>query len=340
VTVLREIKNRYVGPRVFRAAITTTSAPTISAGVGNDDYTSLTRSGTGRFQATLKQPFRRTPITVAAIESATLFGAAVWQRAIPTTSVVDMQMGTAASTAADATTHFLQLGYNSTQLGFSYPQNVEASIRRSRIIYARVASGGTIDFGRGDVTVSKTGTGLYDVTFRNAFAVTPLIVPIAISTTGAFSAAVRAKSAASCTIATGNGSGSAADCAFYIVVVGQDIRDAHGGANAIIESTQRRPRLVGFRVTGVSVTVNPEEVSSVGTNGTGDFTLNLSRPFARECAALISPITTSGNCIKIQVHTGGSSSVRIYCTDTGGGAASGVDGYDAILIGSDDVSEY
>ncbi len=338
--MLREIKNSYVGPRIFRTSITTTAGPSISAGVGNDDYTSLTRSATGRFQATLKQPFRRVPITVAAIESASLFGATVWQRAIPTTSVVDMQMGTAASTATDATTSVLQLGYTSNQLGFSYPQPVEASIRRSRIIYARVASAGTLNFGSGDISVSKGGTGLYNLTFRNAFAVTPLIVPIAISTTGAFSAAVRAKSASSCTIATGNGSGSAADCAFYIAVVGQDIRDAHGGANAIVESSQRRPRMIGFRVTGGVATVNPEEVSSIGTNGTGDFTVNLARPFARECVALVSPITTVGNCIKIQVHTGGSSNVRIYCTDTGGGAATGVDGYDGILIGSDDVSEY
>jgi hypothetical protein len=98
--------------------------------------------------------------------------------------------------------------------------------------------------------------------------------------------------------------------------------------------------MIGFRVTGGVATVNPEEVSSIGTNGTGDFTVNLARPFARECVALVSPITTVGNCIKIQVHTGGSSNVRIYCTDTGGGAATGVDGYDGILIGSDDVSEY
>lgn len=338
--MLREIKNSYVGPRLFRVAITTTATPSITAGVGADDYTSLTRASAGRFSAALKQPYRRTPITVAALESASLFGACTFQKVTPTVSTLDFQMANAGSSAIDATINAFQLGYTANQLGFSFPQGVESSIRRSRIIYARVSSTGTVDFGSRDFTVSKSATGVYNISFKNAFAATPIILPQAIATSGAISATVRSRTASGCQIGTGNSSAAAADSAFYIIAIGTDCRDAHGGASAIIENSQRKPRIIGFRVTAGSLAVNAEEVSSITINAGNDFTINLARPFRRECAAIFSTLLTGGNAMKATVHTGGSSSVRIQLTDTGGGAASSIDGYDGILIGSDDPSEY
>jgi len=217
-------------------------------------------------------------------------------------------------------------------------QKVDCCYRHSRIIWGKITgSDGSVAIGKGDFSCTRASTGLYTITYKNAFAQTAFAFVIPISTSNR-AATIGVQSASGCTVKTADNTPTVQDTDFYIVAVGLDTRDMHGNAFSRLQNSQRKPRIVAGQITvtagAPSFSINSNEFTSVTDNGVGDFTLNLASPFSRECAVLV----CANNC-KSTVHTGSASAPRIRCI-TGGGAAFDPTTVDFILIGSDDVSEY
>jgi hypothetical protein len=195
-----------------------------------------------------------------------------------------------------------------------------------------------VNIGSTDVSATRTSQGVYAITFKPGFSQTPVIVACGIKSAAVRAPKVTSESASGCTVSLYDETGTAQDDAFYLIVVGSDGRDDHGGAFAPIENSQRKPRLVAGRITvtagAPSLEANSNDFTSVTDNGTGDFTLNLKDSFRRECIAIA---TAEGT--RVQVHTASSSAPRLICLNAAG-AATDPTSIDFMFLGSDDPSEY
>jgi len=336
--MLREFKTRHIGMRLFASDVTTTSAPSAAFNLGADNHSGVSRSAAGTFTPTLRQPYRRGAITIGTAIDNSLNGVYVSQSAIPGLASSAMVLNNAAGTAIDTRGNILQVGYYSLELSRVVSQNVQCSVRNSRIIWGRVnGATGEMTIGRGDFLCTRTNTGLYTITFRNAFAQTPNVFLAPISTSNR-AATLGIKSASGCTVKTADATPALQDTDFYIIALGSDTKEVHGLAFANTESSQRKPRIVLGQLTITSGTpafsINGNEFTSVTDAGVGLYTLNLADRFARECAVI--PCAVGA---KTFVNASSASSPQIRCSDAGGTAVDPTS-VDFFIVGSDDVSEY
>jgi hypothetical protein len=100
-----------------------------------------------------------------------------------------------------------------------------------------------------------------------------------------------------------------------------------------VMSPQRMPRLIAFKIDGTgtaSLTVGSKD-GVLTDNGTGDYSIALSKPFARSPIVVATP-STAGAVVEIAAAS--ASAVQILVKDTSGAALDGdvhvlVHGFDA-----------
>jgi hypothetical protein len=335
--MLREIYDYFNNPRIFFGNLTTTVTPSATVNIGAGDLT-LARGGAGLFTTTRKQPFTRLGMVFGS--NYTLNGGYCDLSAASTAILDNLRLNDQTGAAADGTVDILSVGYNSSDVSICSRQQVACSRRRSRIICARI-TGATpsLDFGLTDFTLNKTGTGVYALTFKRAFASTPAVFATAVLNSGNRGVIVSARTASGCILSVHNQAGTATDAVLHIVVIGSDSRDEHGGAFSRIQNPQRKPRIVAGSVTQsagtYSLGVNSQAFTGVVKNGTGDITVTLSKPFRQQPVCLLSAAGT-----RAQLVTVDSSTIRLI--GLAGGAVTATDPtvFNILAIGSDDSTEF
>lgn len=335
--MLREIVDRFVNPRLFYGNFTITSSPSATVNIGGADWT-LARGGAGLFTATRKQPFTRVPLVFGS--SYTGNGSYVDLSGASTATLDNLRLNDATGAASDGTVDILSLGYGSSDANLVGAQHLTCSRRRSRIMCARL-TGATpsLDFGASDFSLSKTGTGVYALTFKRAFASTPCVFATAVLNSGNRGVIISSKTAAGVTLSVHNQAGTATDAILHVVVVGSDSRDEHGGANARVQSPQRKPRIVAGSVTQSAGTYslgqNAQAFTGVTKNGTGDITLTFKQPFRQAPVVILSAAGTRSQLASV-------SATDVRLVGLAGGAPTATDPslFNILAVGSDDPSEY
>lgn len=333
--MLREVVTPHNRPKILTCQLTTASG-TGTAIIGSDDISSVSVASS-QPTANLKRPFARTAIMGLTAGTGVGAGGFATIATVQSASTLVAAWNNAGGTSVDATGDILALGYDSSVTTLCMNQRVESTKIRPRCIWGKITgSTGAVAIGVGDFACTRTGTGAYTVNFKETFCRTPIILLTGIATGGTVRAPViGTKTATSVTVTIANQAGTASDGDFYISVWGQTSRDEQGGRFRYLRNSQRRPRMLGARVTvaGPTLTVGSEDFTLV-KNGTGDFTLTYLRPFRRECA-----VFGGSRSNRFQVISSSSTAININTLAAGAGSADPTS-FDVIVIGSDDPSGY
>ena len=333
--MLREVVTPHNRPKILTCQLTTASG-TGTAIIGSDDISSVSVVSS-QPTANLKRPFARTAIMAVAAGTGVGAGGFGGIATIQAASNLVPYFANNSGTSVDATGDVLALGYDSSVTTLCMNQRVESTKIRARCIWGKITgTTGAVSIGTGDFTCIRTGTGAYTVNFRETFCRTPIVLLTGIAAAGTVRAPIiGTKTATSVTVTIANQAGTASDGDFYISVWGQASRDEQGGRFRYLRNSQRKPRMLGARVTvaGPTLTVGSEDFTLV-KNGTGDFTLTYRTPFRRECA-----VFGGSRSNRFQVISSSSTAININTLAAGAGSADPTS-FDVIVIGSNDPSEY
>lgn len=203
-----------------------------------------------------------------------------------------------------------------------------------RVIAATINADGTIATGRSDIASVSKASSIYTITFKKAFARTPIVVASPISDATQQYATVYAEGRNQIQIATYNRSG-AADDGFCLLVVGSDNPTDAYTTTRNIKHSYILPRLEAVKLEANagtwSITLGG---GSLVKNGTGDITYTYAKPFRR-------PPVIIGNSYNQIFHLQGAptaSSARLRFTSSSSGGNSDSGG-SLIILGWDNVTE-
>lgn len=330
--MLRTIQHPHIRPIVTAGQITTVVTPSISVDIGGYDFSAPTRNSAGKATLTKGVASIRPGIVVGSVGASIADGGFFTYDTDPSTaSLVGEALG-ASGSGDDGTFDFLCLDYLNSQTDRAIPfQSLPSSSLGMRWLLFRVAAAGTLVAGSTSASIA-VASSVYTLTFRNAFARTPLVFPMAI---GAAQKACRvtAKSASAVSIATFSAAEAAEDNDFYCLVVGWDRTADVGGARMAIQCPQRKPRLEAFRVTGsgtAAIALGSTDATLVD-NGTGDYSLTWTKAFLR------APIViASGKAGRVQAATAASTTAANIVTFGATGSAAD-DDFCALVLGFDAV---
>ncbi len=343
--MLREVKHNHIRPRLLGFQFTTTVTPSVTANVGSNDLSTLTRGGAGLPVATFKEGTNRTPILVCTNGGAVAAGGYSYLAAASTATQIQPTIANAGGTAVDGTCEALALTYHSSDANIFRPQIVFGSKRRSVIFAAQIQTDGSVLIGKKDISCTRTGTGAYTITFMRAFGQTPVVIVTSVSTAGARAPRVDTKSVSGCTITVADNTGTSQDSKLNIVVLGCYGRDDHGQARNTLENTQRFPRIVAGQITWTAgtpaFTINPLGFTSVVDTGTGDVTFSYAATFDRMVPFKREPIVvaTARGALRAQIAASSATSLEIQ-TRNAGGVLTDATTVDFIAVGSNDATEY
>ncbi len=334
--MLRSIQTPHLRPIVTAGQITVAATPSGSLNIGAGDFSAISRVSAGRADLTRKIKPIRPGIVIGAAGADQAAGSYFTYKSDPTSSTIVTEVVLANGSAGDDGTYdFLSLDYDSTNTDRSSPiQTLLGSSNGMRWMVARIASTGVASVGATQFKSISKASSVYTLTFKNAFARTPLVFPIPIAATQK-SVCVTAKSASACSIATFNSSEAAEDNAFYVLIVGWDRKDDTHGVKRAIQIPQRETRVEVFRVTGSGTAVIDLGTTDAALtdNGTGDYTLTWTKPFKRE--PIVIPSAKSG---RVQLLANASTtSANIGTFNSTGSAADGI--FSVLVIGFDTADE-
>lgn len=341
--MLRGLKSRQLKSRMGFAQIVTTSAPTISAAVGNGNLTAVTRTSTPIIQATYRKPYRQNSVFIAS-QINNQGGFCSVEAASPITPQVEINDSTAAAT--DGTANLLYYGYDSPTIDSIPSANIVCEIDRTRVIWGRVISIGGVAIGGSDLSAVAGPTGTYTITYKKAFKRTALAFVTPITAGNYIGVKISNQTATGCTVTTSSATPVDTAIGFYFMAVGTDSRDETPRVRATPFNSQRKPRMAGIQYTVTSGTPTLSVGTKLATltdNGAGDTSITLLTPFRREFGVFAmsgSAGTTrlqavlAANCTS-SVADVQTISVAGTLTDPTLGASVNV-----IYIGSEDPSEY
>lgn len=335
--MLREIRNEHLEPMLLGLVVDLAGSQAIT--VGDDDISSFTDGGVGVQSHIFRQAFNRNPIAVA---TCTTVGGNGNLPAVSIIGPTSAQVSNVSNAGGgnDGTMHVLYLGWRARSTDLVRGQVMHGSINAPRMFGATITSAGAVDTGKGDVSCVKGTTGIYTVTFTQAFAKPPIVMITANDAALTLMPNIASVSATTVVVHIFNQVGSVADAAFELLVYGSGSRDEIGRQKKIVFNTQRKPRLIGVQVTVTAgtpaVSIGTNDIASIVDNGVGDYTLTLARPFRRAPTV----IATSGQGSKTcRVISRTASTIRV-AGYTDSGAASDPDNLYIFALGSDDPSEY
>lgn len=335
--MLREIKNSHLGPVLI--PIDTTSPSTINRGAADFVPSTIASAGTGRISVDyrVKAPTNREVCLTLPFQS-------IGNGAIATPNPIygqsfEMRTSENSPTATNGRAHGLILQWRSSITDVVTPQLVLGSGGSAmRLSGARVGSDGVLAFGKSDFTSAKTATGAYTITFKREFSSVPYV--FATPATATRFVNIVAVTASQVTLTTWDGTPAAADAAFHLYVYGGQGRDEIGRFPKPVMNSQRKPRILGFRIDysgGVpSYGLGGSDAVGVPTdNGTGDFTITFKTPF-RQTPVVGASSEVFGHVVEI--ISASSTAIRCRTDDAGGGFLDGK--AHVMVLGSDDPGEY
>lgn len=339
--MLRPVTCDHLNPRLIAAKIDNSDTAALSDIVGmRDDFSSCTGAADSAILQ-FKDPFRRkfvSVISTAANDSMSFdqyFGNSV-------TSVYNKTYPTAWDqlAAGVATTfHTLLFGFDHSSEDISVGHNVLCGNLKPRIFGVDVAADGTITSGGNQVSLVKA-TGTHTFTFKQAFAVAPVVLAIPIGSTCG-GARTTSTSASGAVVTTVNAGGTETSTyGFHMIVVGWDLPGITKN-RSILMCPQRKARLIVFRTT-LAGTADTTDVGSKDItftrNGVGDYTLTFVKPFKR------APHVVGGQFYPSQ---GGHITLADYSTTAiqlntfqRSSAAIETDELSVFILGYDDATEY
>lgn len=343
--MLRDVRHRHIKPRLVPFQLTTTSAPSATLNIGYGDYT-VSRGGTaGAGNLTHRDGFSRAGLFFATQSTGQGYYAAL-NATSTDKNVFPYALLDHSGSAVDGSIEGFCFGWDSTDLSLAKLQRVAATNTAPRIIWGKVTGAtGAVAIGKSDFSVTRSGTGTYTISFRKAFAFTPAIMITAIgtSTTVAVNSLHLNKNANSVVVLIYDESQSTVDADFYICAVGSDARSDAGKGRESLQNSQRNPRIIAGQIALASGTPSLSiggtsggiDFTNLTDTGTGDFSVTIAAPFAREPAIFLTTTTQ-----RAQVHSYSNNTIRMLLKAANGNN-SDTDGVTNILvIGSDTLDEF
>lgn len=335
--MLREAKNKKRAPRLIAYKFTNTGSITNSIGVGD---VTQSRGGTGDTTTTFIEPFRRVGVSFACGDTATGANGG-YVSGVTTSSTVGFQSRDAGGTANDASAFVVSLGWASPDTSIVVPQLVKSSWidPRYEVFKINTAGSGTILIGTRLARLTRNGTGDVTLTFLNSFRNNNVVAVANPNQATIIQARVDSATAAAVRIKLFNTSSAAVDGIFNLLVVGSDSKETTYGRERPLQSSQRKPYIVGYRVAAAaaSLTVGSED-GSVVRNSTGDYTITFANTqFAREpiCFCMASVVSANG---RGQIASQSATSVNVKLSNQAGTAADSA--AEVLVFGFQDASEY
>lgn len=151
-----------------------------------------------------------------------------------------------------------------------------------------------------DVSVEKTGTGLYTITVRRPFQQEPIVIVGTSASTRVCEVAT--KSGSTITLEAVNASsGAAADAELTILIFGSDARQIYSKNSHVLKCPQPFTFLNPFEFNGTAGTMTRASASySLTKNGAGDYTVTRRKPFPRAGFGIC---TTGGAAVSAGINT-------------------------------------
>lgn len=272
-----ELLHTQTGSRLIPLKITTTATPSITADIGGDNFTSKTRNAAGKATLVPYEPFARVPIVIGGVAASIADGGYVTYDTVASASSVVLEALGASGSGDDGSFYGLALGWDWADTEPTVDQLLRASRKGGRIILADVASGGTLNLGNGQCTISKSATGVYVLTYRRAFSNEPLVFVTPIAATQKSYKVT--STAEGCTITMFSAAEAAENNAFQVMIYGHDSTEDTGRQRAEVKIPRGKTRLIGLKVEGSdgspAITIGNNNIGITDT-GTGDYLLDFS----------------------------------------------------------------
>lgn len=335
--MLRAISHPFIAPRLVAGQIRFSTGTPYLYGA-KAEATSIVDNGSGDVSLTLGDPFARAPLLFSTPYD-TSAGSISGAGATPTATEVRPASQNSAGTGVDSTTNFLAFGwdYPEEQSHEGHSFSVKSSLIDHRLISTIVdGANGECLTNFAQISGVKTDTGEYTFTFDRAFGQAPYVFATAL---GAACAVVNVNASApgEVSVLVSDEDGSPVDQSFSLFVFGQDSRDSSGKNRRIIKCTQRLARLETFRisVTGGTPSLSiGSERGSVSDEGTGEYKITFTKPFARSpevlCSSQVGRIVTTEQ---------DSQELEVYAF-TNAGSAVDPTSVDILVMGYDDAINY
>lgn len=302
--MLRSLKNPHIGALLSGALVSTTATATVNVGAG--DFPSITRNSAGKTTLTrYRAPIRPGIVLAQAFTSVDECGYGTYDTD-PSSGAVVTEFLDRSGSGDDGLGFVLTLDYLNefTDRTGTALQGVANTSRSARLMGFRVTAAGAIGVGGTQATVAKA-VSVYTTTFQRAFGRDCMVwcTPIAAAQK---SITVSAASASACTVSTFDASEGTEDNSFYMLVLGWDAKDENYGMNKLVQVPQLKPRLEAFRISGsgtAALALGSTDATLVD-NGTGDYSLTWTKPFAREPIVLTTAKAGRSQCLSVATTTG------------------------------------
>ena len=339
--MLRNVINKHIRPRISPFQLTTTaSGATLNIGYG--DFT-VTRSAAGTGTLLARSAFYRNGLIFLS-QGTTSGGYATYNSTTADNDTFPFSILSQAGAGNEGTVDGFVFGWDSPDLSLCQKQLVKSSQVAPRIIWGKITgSTGAVSINTRDFGCTRVSAGVYDVTFKTAFGMTPVVKVSAISTSGVCAETLSSKTAAGVRVSLATEAQTATDYDFYIMAIGSDSRSDAGKGGMPLENTQRKPRIIAAQVTitggvpslSIGGATGGIDVTTLTDNGAGDFSLTIAEPFKREPAIFVTTTTQ-----RAQVHSYASSVFRVLLKAANGTNTDTNGVTNIFIIGSDDSSSY
>lgn len=334
--MLRGLKSNHLGG--FFSACgpgTTGGAGYILSGGGQDNFSSVTRIETGSTDAVLnsERQFARAPVVVGGSIDATA-GSYVIER-VSTASLIKTAWKNASGSAGNAISCSLVLGWSSEETDHLPARySVKGWEQSPRVLTAFVGASGACDCY--SLSVVKSDTGVYTITYKNAFGrdyAMPVAVPVSHVQKSAYVTTVTKRG---CVVKTFDISEAAEDNAFYLVVYGWDSLYHQSGVERVVQLPYRSPKIVGGVIdTDASILVGTGDFTVVKEATTGLWTIAFTDAFLGEPCVL-----TTGRTARCQLYESAlTTGFQAYTSNAAGSAQDSV-AWTFIAIGQDTNISY
>lgn len=296
---------------------------------------SSVRNGTGDHSLTFTKPFSRAPVIVSGITTSALPGGYPSLQTTPTVSSARFLTHRATDGLPSAgVIASLVLGWDSSDTDVVSQQRLKTDRKGARLIALQVdtTAPGTISLGQGDLVLTRNGTGDVTLSFVRAFqpevsttvTATPLVaVGTAVSATPSVSVQSETTGVGSIRFKTWGPTSGAVDAVFNAFVLGFDFIGPTINNPGEVQTAQNRPRLIAGRILisagAPSVSIGAGDYT-VADTGTGQVTVNITRPFLRAPVVIASAENSADSPGRLTVSSSTLSSFLLNTGDAATGA--------------------
>lgn len=334
--MLRSLKTPHLGA-LIRAFQVTTATPVCTVDVNAGDTESALADGAGKAFITPKEKLIRPGIVLCQAFTDIADGGYGTYEQAPSSDEIVAETLDASGSGNDGKAFIMSVDFWSENTDRCSPlQTVKTSSGRSpRMMGFHISSAAAMTIGGTQATVAKA-LSVYTLTFSRAFSRACMVWVTPIATLQK-AARVTAVSASAASIATFSAAEAAEDNAFYALVLGWDSPDQQWGRSSekAIQVPQLKPRMETFLVDGTGTAeldIGSGDATLVD-NGTGDYSLTWTKPFARAPIVITTALSGRAQCLSAASTTG----VNIGSFDAGGSAAD--DNISVLVLGMDSTME-